>query len=122
MINSETLFKYPKTLEDIEVWKNYDSYKPYHIDIEGLIWYETLQNGIDYLTTLKDEYFKWLKSNHNDEIVEEVNDIIYKSYDIEIFKDKIGYCIFLNAPSFDKLYDTYLWFDGVIKQLNKIKE
>lgn len=127
------LFSYPETFEDIEVSqeiietnrKDFD-YTYYSICIEGLIYYKTLQDGIDYLTILKDKYYEWLIGNYDiDVLIEERNQLnqntLYQSYDIEITDEgEIGCVIYLYAPSFSVLYQTYEWLDGVIKQLKTI--
>jgi hypothetical protein len=125
----EVLFEYPNSFnDDISVWKD-DRYnmENYHIGIEGYIGYDNLQDGIDYLCKLKEKYFDWLKQNYDiSELNNNIkNDMVYKSYDIEIFNHsneeyKILF-IFLSAPTFYNIYDTYKWFDGVVNQLKNIK-
>jgi hypothetical protein len=70
----------------------------------------------------------WLKENYDiDDLIKKqrpYDKIYYQSYDIEIQKDAMSsnlYSFYLNAPAFTNLYEIYLWLDGVIKQLEKIK-
>lgn len=125
------IFESKYGIDDLSVWgdeTNIESmpYK-YNISIEGLIWYNTLNDGIDYYKTLLKEYEEFIINNVKltDEDVEDVeykNDIIYRSYDIDISQDENGYVIYVQAPVFYNLNDTYLWFKGVVNQLEGINK
>lgn len=117
------IFSYPNYLSDINVWceENEES-TTYHIGVEELICYRTLEEGIDYIKGLKEIYYEWLKGNSYIQDVENRNKSLNTLSNIKINKESCGYTIKLNAPSFSELFDTYVWLDGVVKQLESIKE
>ena len=120
------LWQYPSSsFEDICVWEEKidNTFIYYNVSIEGYIFYETIEDGINYIKEMKNNYLLWLKKNYDiDELIKDSNKhnkSCYISYDIEIIKDELPqpYSIYLNAPTFFNLYDIYLWLDGVINQL-----
>ena len=127
-IEINSLWAYPnQNMEDIEVWEEtINGTEFYKVGIEGYIFYDSIEEGIIYYKKMKDEYFNWLKENYDLETLIKNKDNtekrIYKSYDIEIYKDSMVegyYTIYLKAPDFNNLYNIYLWLDGVINQIQE---
>lgn len=109
-------------LEDLSVWSIENDYGiRYHIGIEGLIYYETLNDAIEYYKIMLNEYQKWLTDNNVQRTEHNIKHL-FKSQDIEIGKlsDESEYYINTYAPSFSELYDTYWWLFDVIQQLENI--
>lgn len=129
MSEIQTIFKYGGFGEDIEIIKESTNIKGlpfrYYIGIEGFIWYPSLQEGINYYKKIKDKYLEFLKENYKELDLKTKNisesDLVYRSYDIEINKDEHGWTIYVSAPTFYELKDTYVWLNGVIEQLDNIK-
>lgn len=125
-MDKKPIFMFPTTLwDDFSIYKEKvkDNLYFYHVSMEGYIFYQTLQDGIDYLIEIKNAYYDFLKMNkYIDKTDKEYEKhIVYKTYDIEIYKDNNGVMIFLSAPIFIDMFDIYRWLDGVIKQLQTIK-
>lgn len=129
MSEIKTIFKHGGWMDDFEVWDEEDlssrnfSHK-YHVSIEGFIWYPTLYDGIEYYKEIRSKYLEFLKEHYpNLDFEEDKNsELVYRSYDMEINKNGHGWTIYVSAPTFYELKDTYIWFNGVVEQLNKIKD
>ena len=124
------LFEYPKVWGDndgdLSVWKEWDkNFKSYiyHIGMEGLIGYKNLSEGIKYYEKLCKALKVFVDKNSTSQ--NETNtDVIYHSRDIEVHDDKANNLVWIYATEpavgFNSLYDTYLWFSDVVKQLKTI--
>ncbi len=122
---TKLLFAYPYRFHnDISLYSEiYEDRIFYSIYIEGYIYYKTLLEGIEYLKELKDKYYEWLSKNYSIINLSEPDNktLLYKTYDVEVRKEENEeVLIFLNAPKFSEILDTYRWFEGVIKQLEQI--
>lgn len=117
------LFQYPNDFhDDLSVWvEEAGEYKFYYISVEGCICYQSLQSGIDYLTKLKEAYFKWLNDNGYKASPYEPSEPVYKTYAIEIYKSSHGFDICTDSYSSIDIYKTYEWLEGVISQLDGVK-
>jgi hypothetical protein len=127
MSDIKTIFKYGGWMDDFEVWDEEDLASrnfphTYHVSVEGFIWYNTLQDGINYYESMRDSYLNFLIENYKELNLETKNDSTrkYKSYDIEICNDENGWTIYVYTSPFHDLENTYYFIDGVVKQLKKI--
>lgn len=126
------LFEYPKVWPnsddgDLSVWKSWDkNFKSYyyHIGIEGMIGYKDIDDAIDYYKHLRNGFKRYLKDN-NVKQTKTSEHTIYHSRDVEVIDDTANKCtwVYVTEPSmgFNELYDTYLWLEDIIKQLESIK-
>lgn len=134
----KTLFSYPNSnyCEDLSI----DSVTYggdlicYRISVEGMIGYESLDEAISYYEKLLGILNNWFIENKF-EREENKYPPIYKTNSISIHRDggvmkktKTGekkffplIFVYLDAPEFFKLGDTYFWLEGVINQLKTVK-
>jgi len=110
----------------LSVWKTWDedikAYY-YHIGTEGSIGYKNLHGAIEYYKQMCNGFKQYL-DNNNIKKIQQSNQTIYRSRDIEVVDDKDNECVWVytSEPSlgFNSLYDTYLWLVDVTKQLESI--
>jgi len=123
----ELIFAYPSaTQNDIAIYKEKrDTFDLYYLSIEGYIFHETLQDGINYLEHLKNKFKEEIFTDKeiNTQIKNNSKKIMYKNYNIEIVYDDFekDIMIFLYPPIFINLLETYIWLDGAIEQLKTIE-
>lgn len=119
----ELVFAYPSPIyDDFSVYKESvrEDLDLYHVSMEGYIYYNSLQDGIDYLKEIRDFYFQSIKYNVIDD--EDCDESIkYRSYDIEIIEDENGIMMFVSAPVLYSEQAVCSWLNGVISQLEIIE-
>lgn len=120
--NFEVLFSYSN--EDFEVYRKLitttytnEPYYNYHVTIEPFIAFESIEECILLYKDFLKEYSKQFKSLPTDNNKE----YIYKTYHIEIFKENDYYIVYTNCPELDSEEECYLWLEGIIKELENIK-
>ena len=129
MSDIKTIFKYGGWMDDFEVWDEEDLSSrnfphEYHVDVEGYIWYKNLHDGVEYFELMKNAYLEFLKENYKDLNLNLKTDSTtkYRSYDIEINQDENGWTIYVSAPIFYSLENTYYYINGVVNQLKQIEQ
>lgn len=115
---------------DLSVWVNKTNIESlpyeYHLSTEGFLFYETLEDGVKYYNELLKEFEEFIVANV-ELIDEDIEDGKYSEwgkykrlYGVDIKHTENGWTIDIEAPTFYSLNNAYLWFKGLVNQLNEI--
>lgn len=115
---------------DLSVWAEKTDIESlpyeYRLSTEGFLYYQTLEDGVNYYNELLLEFENFIVNNTEitDEDIENVKYIKcgnYKRlYGVDIKNTENGWTIDVEPPTFYSLNNTYLWFKGLVNQLNHI--
>lgn len=115
---------------DLSVWANKTNIESlpyeYHLSTEGFLFYKTLEDGVKYYNELLKEFEEFIVANV-ELIDEDIEDGKYSEsgkykrlYGVDIKHTENGWTIDIEAPTFYSLNNAYLWFKGLVNQLNEI--